>query len=215
MQCGCPQENRFAVISKRFAAGVIVLTLGACSTAPLPPPGPTYRPPVYRVPVEEPTIEPAAPEVVYPDAAELELEDESLPLESESVVIERHMPAEPEPFDDSPLYSAEVQLLEDAKRYADAGNLQLASASVERVLRINPRSAPALFQLAKLRLAQNAPREAEQLLLKAIAGSGYDRRSQDQRFQLQLWELVVQARKALRDVSGAQDAQARVDALRY
>lgn len=191
----------------------LVLALSACTTAP-PPSEPAYRPPVYRVPVE-----PVEPEPV-PEVAPLEDElitedpDELLDVSEPEEVVERPEPREPEPFDDSPLYSAEVQLLEDASRYADAGNLQLASASVERVLRINPRSAPALVQLAKLRLAQSAPKEAEQLLLKAISGSAYDRRSQDQHFQRQLWELVVEAREALRDVPGMRAAQARVDALR-
>lgn len=208
------QMGSILVNGKRSALGVLLLALGACSTTSVPP-GPTYRPPVYRVPAE-PTPQATRPEIVYPDQPEVEIVEE-LPIEEqavETVVIERQAPRDPEPYDASPLYSAEVQLLEDAKRYADSGNLQLASASVERVLRINPRSAPALFQLAKLRLAQSAPREAEQLLLKAISGTAYDRRSQDQHFKRQLWELVVEARKALKDMPGVEAAQARVDALR-
>lgn len=208
-QMGCIMVN-----GKRSVLAALFLALGACSTTSTLPPGPTYRPPAYPVPVES-APEVTRSEVIYPDQPEVEVMEQG-PAEEviDTLVIERQTPPDPEPFDDSPLYSAEVQLLEDAQRYADAGNLQLASSSVERVLRINPRSAPALFQLAKLRLAQSAPREAEQLLLKAISGSAYDRRSQDQTFQRQLWALVVEARKALNDQPGAEAAQARVDALR-
>lgn len=191
----------------------LAVVLSACTSAPPLPDRPTHRPPVYRVPVEP--AEPAR--LPQNDSDELDTSDISVQSPDQGGaqgIYERSLPSEPETFDDSPLYSAEIQLLEDANRYADAGNLQLASASVERVLRINPRSAPALVQLAKLRLAQSAPKEAEQLLLKAISGVAYDRRSQDQHFQRQLWELVVRARRALRDAPGAQAAQARVDALR-
>lgn len=214
------QMNRKCLV-RAVAKGLglaLLAALTACTTTTLPPVNPDYRPPVYRVPVEPVVSEPAVdrqPEISQPeqdksseDAYQAYADD--TPFE----VTEPVDPLEPEPFDDSPLYSAEVQLLEDAQRYSASGNLQLASASVERVLRINPHSAPALYELAKLRMAQSAPKEAEQLLLKAIAGSAYDRRSQDQRFQRQLWELVVKARTALRDIPGAQAAQARVDALR-
>ncbi|MEJ2756281.1 MAG: hypothetical protein P8104_10750, partial [Gammaproteobacteria bacterium] len=115
--------------------------------------------------------------------------------------------------DDAALYSVEVRLLADAKRYVNTGRLQLASASIERALRINPHSSLALYELAKIHMAQSEPRDAEQLLLKAISDARYDARSRDKAFQRQVWQLVLEARRALRDGPGIIEAQARLRGL--
>lgn len=87
------------------------------------------------------------------------------------------------------------------------GDVELASASLERAQRLAPQSALVYQRLAKVRLKQKRPAEAEQLARKALAFAA----SPSQ--QAELWRLIASARQQQGKPSGATEANARAAAL--
>lgn len=97
-----------------------------------------------------------------------------------------------------------VALLDQAAGQQRAGRDELAVASLERALRIEPGNARIWHRLASLRLEQGEWARAETLAAKSnqLAGSDAVLRSAN-------WRIIAQARAARGDAAGARDARER------
>ncbi len=102
--------------------------------------------------------------------------------------------------------TAVVALLDKAQAQTSAGQLDQASASLERALRIEPRN-PSLWQeLARVRLDQGQYRQAENLATKSNALAGDNRQLRKKN-----WQIIGQARTQRGDIQGAQVAFDRAE----
>lgn len=105
--------------------------------------------------------------------------------------------------------AAVVALLDTAEQQANDGNLEAASASLERAIRIDPRNPALWHHLANVRLAQGDAAAAEQLAVKSNSLAAGNRAQQRRN-----WELIARARRAQDDAAGARQAEQRARALR-
>ena len=116
----------------------------------------------------------------------------------------RAQPAPP-PAPDHP---AALALADRAQGYRLAGQLERAAATLERALRIEPRSARLWLQLAQVHYLDNAFGQSESLARRAVDLAGSDRD-----LKAQSWRLVAAARSARGDRDGADAAAARATLL--
>jgi tetratricopeptide (TPR) repeat protein len=98
-------------------------------------------------------------------------------------------------------------LLAAADTATKAGNLELASAQLERAQRLAPQSAPVYLKLAELRLRQKRPAEAEQLARKGLAQA----RQADT--QAALWRQIAASRQQRGLFGPAQEALKQAESL--
>ncbi|MGI9335902.1 MAG: tetratricopeptide repeat protein [Gammaproteobacteria bacterium] len=103
---------------------------------------------------------------------------------------------------------AVLALLANAERAASSGDQNRAAAGVERALKVEPRNPWLWHRLAQARLAQRQPQQAENLAARSSALAPGDRT-----LQTSNWHLIAQARDALGDRAGADQALAQ--AARY
>lgn len=105
------------------------------------------------------------------------------------------------PLSDNP---AVLSLLDQAKTNIAQNRPDNAGAELERALRIEPQNAALWSELARVRLLQWQPEQAANLAAKsnALAGNNRGLRAQN-------WRLIAQARTALGDNAGADDAMRR------
>lgn len=127
------------------------------------------------------------------------------PYQVPEKIITQPIQSEVKPVTASP---AVVALMSDANRSSKEGNLDAAVATVERALRIEPRNATLVYNLAELRLKQEKPRLAEDLAKKAILLS-----ANDTGLKKRSWLLVSEARKMQGNQHGA--AEAKKKAAQY
>jgi tetratricopeptide (TPR) repeat protein len=104
---------------------------------------------------------------------------------------------------------AVVALMQTAAVQRHEGQLDQAAASLERALRIEPDNALLWGHLAELRLAQERWIQAEQLALKSNRLSSGDRT-----LQARNWETIADARSAMGDDRGSQQAREQSRRLR-
>lgn len=116
--------------------------------------------------------------------------------------------AVPRPVGDVSGQPAVVAMVRAAEGERRAGRLEQAAALLERALRIEPRNALLWHRLARIRLAQGAPRQAAGLAAKSNALAGRDRR-----LKAANWRLIGRARTRLGDTAGAAAAFARAAGL--
>lgn len=95
-------------------------------------------------------------------------------------------------------------LIAQASTYRARADFATASSLLERAVRIAPAEPEAYGALARLRLEQNRPREAEQMALKA---ANLPNLSADERESL--WYLVAECREHQGNRAGAEQARAR------
>lgn len=105
-----------------------------------------------------------------------------------------------------PLSPAVGALVSAANQNSKAGDLDSATASIERAIRIEPRNATLFYKLALLRLKQSKPRLAEDLAKKSALLA-----STDNTLKKHCWLLIAHARELQRDFSGAKEARAKAD----
>lgn len=67
---------------------------------------------------------------------------------------------------------ATAALLQQGQRQAAAGNLPMATSTLERALRINPGDADIWYELARIKLAQHNHAQAESMARRALALGG-------------------------------------------
>lgn len=97
-----------------------------------------------------------------------------------------------------------LALLTTARQQESGGDLNGASASLERAMRIAPREPQVLYRLAQVRLAQGDAAQAEQLARRGLSYAGGR-----PTLQAGLWELVAEARERQGDAAGAAEARQR------
>ncbi len=113
-------------------------------------------------------------------------------------------PSEP-PVSDN---AAVLALVTQARTDSSEAKYTTAAAGIERALRIEPRN-PRLWQeLARVRLAQGDPEQAEGLARRANTLAGGDRS-----LQAAGWRLISAARAARGDSDGAEAAARRAEEL--
>ncbi len=96
---------------------------------------------------------------------------------------------------------AVIALLDQAQSDNGAGHREAAGSSLERALRIEPRNPWLWHLLAQLRLDQGQYAQAITLARKSNSFAGHQ-----SDVQAANWQLIGQARVALGDTAGAQDA---------
>lgn len=106
--------------------------------------------------------------------------------------------------DDEQLSGPVLALLTSARQQEGSGDLNSASASLERALRIAPREPQVLYRLAQVRLDQGDAAQAEQLARRGLSYA-----AGRPTLQAGLWELVAQARERQGDSAGAAQARQR------
>lgn len=100
-------------------------------------------------------------------------------------------------------------LLDRASDQQQAGNYAAAAVSLERGLRIEPNNPLIWHRLARLDAQQGQFSRVEQLAAKSNSLAG-----NDQALVADNWNLIAQARAALGDRAGAQQARQRASASR-
>ena len=106
--------------------------------------------------------------------------------------------------DDEQLSGPVLALLTSARQQEGSGDLNSASASLERALRIAPREPQVLYRLAQVRLDQGDAAQAEQLARRGLSYA-----AGRPTLQAGLWGLVAEARERQGDASGAAEARQR------
>lgn len=108
----------------------------------------------------------------------------------------------------APLSPAVGALVVAANQNSKTGNIESATTTIERAIRIEPRNATLYYKLALLRLKQSKPRMAEDLAKKsALLASG------DTRLKKHSWLLIAKAREMQKNYQGAKEARAKADGL--
>jgi hypothetical protein len=119
-------------------------------------------------------------------------------------------PPPPPPFEPlesfAPLSPAVGALALAANQNSKSGNIESATTTIERAIRIEPRNATLYYKLALLRLKQSKPRLAEDLAKKAALLA-----SNDTQLKKHSWLLVARAREVQGDVKGGKEARAMAD----
>ncbi len=119
-------------------------------------------------------------------------------------------PPPPPPFEPlesfAPLSPAVGALALAANQNSKSGNIESATTTIERAIRIEPRNATLYYKLALLRLKQSKPRLAEDLAKKAALLA-----SDDTQLKKHSWLLVARAREVQGDLKGGKEARAMAD----
>ncbi len=219
-------------VTKVTGAVLTVLLMSACVTRPhvrqrVPEPVPVRKPQpaVQRVqlkpapPVEEATTVPLAmPQIHQPQALQQTppqgtVYSEILPQENgygelagsdQEIIQEQQRPVEAA----QPGNPVLVGLLAQADQDVFDGHLDRAAAAIERALRIDPKDAQLWKRLAKIRLEQKRPHQAESTARKSIRLA-----RGDWGLLADNWLLIAEARDLRGDVAGADRARAK--AARY
>ena len=105
-----------------------------------------------------------------------------------------------------PLSPAVGALTLAANQESKSGNIEAATTTIERAIRIEPRNATLYYKLALLRLKQSKPRLAEDLAKKAVLLA-----TNDPQLKKHSWLLVARAREIQGDVSGGKEARTNAD----
>ena len=117
-------------------------------------------------------------------------------------------PPPPPPFEPletfAPLSPAVNALASAASQNSKSGNIESATTTIERAIRIEPRNATLYYKLALLKLKQSKPRLAEDLAKKAALLA-----SSDTQLKKHSWLLVARAREIQGDLKGGKEARAK------
>lgn len=117
-------------------------------------------------------------------------------------------PPPPPPFEPlesfAPLSPAVSALALAANQNSKSGDIESATTTIERAIRIEPRNATLYYKLALLRLKQSKPRLAEDLAKKAALLA-----SNDAQLKKHSWLLVARAREMQGDLKGGKEARTK------
>ena len=106
----------------------------------------------------------------------------------------------------APLSPAVSALALAANQNIKSGNIESATTTIERAIRIEPRNATLYYKLAVLRLKQSKPRLAEDLAKKASLLA-----SNDTQLKKHSWLLIARAREMQGDLKGGREARAKAN----
>lgn len=116
-------------------------------------------------------------------------------------------PQPPRQLADGAQLPAVKGLLGAADRALARGDVEMAASNLERAQRLAPQSVQVYQRLAKVRLKQKRPAEAEQLARKGLAFAGSPAQ------QAELWRLIATARQQQGKPAAAREASAKAAAL--
>jgi tetratricopeptide (TPR) repeat protein len=179
---------------------------------------------VMTEPLEEQKKSPESiefkPEPMQPDSETVEPDEqagEQQPLTQSLETTQKAQEPNPEPrtltpFEpletSAPMSPAVDALVLAANQNTTSGNLEVASATIERAIRIEPRNANLYYKLALVRLNQSKPRLAEDLAKKsALLAAG------DSTLKKHSWLLIAHARELQNNFKGAKEARAKANRL--
>ena len=106
----------------------------------------------------------------------------------------------------APLSPAVSALALAANQNSKSGDIEAATTTIERAIRIEPRNATLYYKLALLRLKQSKPRLAEDLAKKAALLA-----SNDTQLKKHSWLLVARAREMQGDLKGGKEARTKAN----
>jgi hypothetical protein len=149
-----------------------------------------------------PTTPPAASEAQEPSMSTFPAPSETQESSSPSSELSPFEPMEAT----VPLSPAVGALVSAANQNSKAGDLDSATASIERAIRIEPRNATLFYKLALLRLKQDKPRLAEDLAKKSALLA-----ATDNTLKKHCWLLIAHARELQQNFAGAKEARAKAD----
>jgi len=104
----------------------------------------------------------------------------------------------------APLSPAVSALALAANQNSKSGNIESATTTLERAIRIEPRNATLYYKLALLKLKKSQPRLAEDLAKKAALLA-----SNDTQLKKHSWLLIARAREIQGDLKGGKEARAK------
>jgi hypothetical protein len=142
--------------------------------------------------------------VVPPAATVIETEPRSPPTTGDTQISAYRPPIQPTYARPEPK-RAVAALLRRAEDQRNRGNLDAATVSLERALRIAPDEPLLWHELAAVRMAQRRPDLVVQLAAKSNALAS----PQDRQLRGDNWRLIADARRALGDSDGAREAERR------
>jgi predicted Zn-dependent protease len=187
---------------KRFFLLALVLLQTACMENVV------NKPTVIKKPVQHPRVSSTKhPQQHEPlqKQAPIQAEETATSRDTLPVTEPQHFESKSRP---TVLTPAVRTLMADAEKNTKAGDLDSASSTLERALRISPRNAVVTYQLAVLRLKQSQPRLAEDLGKKAALLAGDDRE-----LKKRCWLLIAEAREAQGNAQGANEARLKAESL--
>ena len=191
--------------SRSFSNTVVLLillfVLPACTTNwpdPYSKPEPVVVAP-RPAPVPEVIPEPLPPMV------------ETMPLPDNDVTYTPapNAPTPPPVIEAEPELAAVVSLRGQAADSMAAGEPDMAAATIERALRIQPRNPVLWLDLAAVRFAQNEYSQAESTAKRALTYAGSKRD-----VSYDAWNLIASSRYARNDTEGGQRAEAEATQYR-
>ena len=191
-------ENHSVKTSLRLAAQVCALAL-ICGACALPEP---YRPPAPP-PAPSPGATPNVPSAPQPTTTQPGTP--TPPAVQTIPVPEPGAPVVREPV----LNPASTSLVAQAQKQMSARNYPLASASIERALRIEPENPLLWIELAKVRQAEGNYPQAEALARRALSRS-----TQAPKTQAAAWGIIADSYRARGRNAEAKQAQAKSEMLR-
>jgi predicted Zn-dependent protease len=106
----------------------------------------------------------------------------------------------------APLSPVVSNLVVAANKNSAKGEIDSATTTIERAIRIEPRNATLFYKLAVLRLKQSKPRLAEDLAKKSALLA-----SNDTALKKHSWLLIAKAREMQKNLQGAKEAKAKAD----
>lgn len=163
----------------------------------------------YSPPPRPMTYPPHLPSERSPDSVERDVTLQALEREpQEQRVFELEEKAPPAIEAEEP--SVVISLLNTADQQFRHQEYEAAAATVERALRISPRSTQAYRRLAEIRIQQGRYSAAEQMARKALLYVVRARNPQSLVLRNQLWTIIANAREGLGDHQGAADARQNI-----
>jgi|GEM_PF-278653 len=106
----------------------------------------------------------------------------------------------------APLSPVVGALVVAANKSSSQGNIDSATTTIERAIRIEPRNATLFYKLALLRLKQSKPGMAEDLAQKSLLLA-----SGDNQLKKHCWLLIAKAREMQNKTQGAEEARGKAD----
>lgn len=105
--------------------------------------------------------------------------------------------------------SAVEKLINTGKSQRQKGDYAAAAGSLERALRLAPRSPEAYIELSQVKLAQQAYQKAIQLAEKALIFVPKNQLPSNRYMRRQAWSIVAKSRYSLGDLAGAKEAESK------
>lgn len=135
---------------------------------------------------------------------------EEMPQSTESLAPPPEPEPSPEPFEPletfAPLSPAVDSLVLAANQNSSKGDIESATSTIERAIRIEPRNPALLYKLAVLRLKQSKPGLAEDLARKSALLA-----SNNPQLKKHSWLLIAKAREMRNNFQGAKEARAKAN----